>query len=92
LKQTFNLPDWGLHSVGIDYNQYTSNKFIYGMSFEKMPEASWSGTNTKSGQILLIKLSSVNPASVPEIASTMYVTLMSENILEIRDVACSVYE
>ena len=65
------------------------------MSFEKMPEASWSGTNTKTGQILLIKLSSVNGTSgvgVPDIASTMYVTLMSENILEIRDIACSVFE
>ena len=80
LKQTLNLPDWGLHSVGIDYHQYTSNKFIFAMSFEKMPEASWSGTNTKTGQILLIKLSS----GVPVIADTMYVTLMSENILEIR--------
>ena len=65
------------------------------MSFEKVPEASWSGTNTKVGQILLIKLASVNGASVggvPDIASTMYVTLMSENILEIRDIACSVFE
>ena len=92
LKQTLNLPDWGLHSVGVDYHQYTSSKFIFGMSFDKMPEASWSGTNTKTGQILLIKLSSVNPASVPEIASTMLITLMIENILEIRDIACSIYE
>jgi hypothetical protein len=65
------------------------------MSFEKMPEASWSGTNTKTGQILLIKLASVNGASVggvPDIASTMYITLMTENILEVRDVGVSVYE
>ena len=93
LKQTLNLPDWGLHSVGIDYRQYTSNKFIFAMSFEKMPEASWSGTNTKTEQILLIKLAVVNTASIPDdIASTMYITLMTENILEIRDVGCSVYE
>jgi len=95
LKQTLSLPDWGLHSVGVDYHQYTSSKFIFAMSFEKMAEASWSGTNTKSGQILLIKLASVNGASgvgVPDIASTMYITLMSENILEVRDVGCSIFE
>ena len=92
MKQTLNLPDWGLHAVGVDFHQYTSNKFIMGLSFEKVPEASWSGTSTKAGQILLIKLASVNPAIVNEIASTMYVTLMSENILEVRDVACSVFE
>ena len=93
LKQTLNLPDWGLHSVGIDYGQYISNKFIFAMSFEKMPEASWSGTNTKTGQILLIKLNAVNTGAIPnDIASTMYITLMTENILEIRDVGCSIYE
>ena len=93
LKQMLNLPDWGLHSVGIDYKQHTSNKFMFAMSFEKMPEASWTGTNTKTGQILLIKLAAVNTKSIPDdIASTIYITLMCENILEIRDVGCSVYE
>ena len=28
LKQALNLPDWGLHSIGIDYKHYISNKFI----------------------------------------------------------------
>ena len=95
LKQTLNLPDWGLHSVGIDYGQYISNKFIFAMSFEKMPEASWSGTNTKTGQILLVKVNAVNKSSIgiqTDIASTMYITLQTENILEIRDVGVSVFE
>jgi len=93
LKQTLNLPDWGLHSVGIDYRQYTSNKFIFAMSFEKVPESSWSGTNTKTGQILLIKLNAVNTASIPgDIADMMYITLMTENILEVRDVGCSIFD
>ena len=93
LKQTLNLPDWGLHSVGIDYKLYTSNKFIFAMSFETMPEASWSGVNTKTGQILLIKLAAVNTSSISgDIASTMYITLMCENILEIRDIGCSIFE
>ena len=93
LKQTMNLPDWGLHSVGIDFDQYTSNKFIFAMSFEKMPQASWSGTNTMTGQILLIKLSSVNTSVISgDIAQTMFITLQSENILEIRDSAVSVLE
>ena len=58
-----------------------------------MPEASWSGTNTKTGQILLIKLAAVNTSSISgDIASTMFITLMTENILEIRDIGCSVFE
>jgi hypothetical protein len=63
------------------------------MSFEKMPEASWTGTSTNTGQIFRIKLAAVNTASISgDIASTMFITLMTENILEIRDVGCSVYE
>jgi hypothetical protein len=93
LKQTMNLPDWGLHSVGIDFRQFTSNKFIFAMSFEKMPQASWSGTNTMSGQILLIKLNAVNTGTISgDIAQTMFITLQSENILEIRDSAVSIFE
>ena len=101
LKQTLNLPDWGLHSVGIDNKQYRSNKFIFAMSFEKVPEASWTGTNTKTGQILLIKLNAVDTTKdgaagdgsvVGNIADMMYITLQTENILEIRDTACSVYD
>ena len=101
LKQTLNLPDWGLHSVGIDNKQYRSNKFIFAMSFEKVPEASWTGTNTKTGQILLIKLNAVdttkdgaagNGTTVGNIADTMFITLMTENILELRDVGVSIYD
>ena len=95
MKQTLNLHDYSLHSVGIDFDQYTSNKFIFAMSFEKMPQASWSGTNTISGQILLIKfkLNAVNTGTISgDIAQTMYITLQSENILDIRDVGCSILE
>ena len=92
LKQTLNLPDWNLHSVGIDYRQYISNKFIYGMSFEKVPESSWTGTSTKSGQIMLIKCSTDNGSSTATIADQMYITLVSEQILEIRDVGVSVFD
>ena len=71
------------------------------MSFEKVPEASWTGTSTKAGQILLIKLNAVDTTSagaagngiaVGSMADMLYVTLMSENILEIRDTACSIYD
>ena len=93
--------------MGIDYKQYRSNKFIFAMSFEKVPESSWTGTNTKTGQILLIKLNAVNTsplgaagvpgvggaaATVGNIADMMYITLQTENILEIRDSGCSVYD
>ena len=93
LKQTLNLPDEHLHSVGIDFKQYCSNKFIFAMSFEKVPESSWTGTNTKSGQLLIVKCNAVDQGVMPnDIAHLMYITLVSEQVLEVRDIGCSVYD
>jgi len=93
LKQTLNLPDDHLHAIGIDFRQYCTNKFIFGMSFEKVPESSWTGTSTKAGQILIVKCSAVDQGNMPaDIATLMYITLVSEQILEVRDVGCSVYD
>jgi hypothetical protein len=88
-----NLPDEHLHSVGIDFRQYVSNKFIFAMSFEKVPESSWTGTNTKSGQLLIVKVNALDQSIMPtDIAHLMYITLVSEQILEVRDVGVSVYD
>jgi hypothetical protein len=64
------------------------------MSFEKVPESSWTGTNTKAGQLLIVKCNALNPSLMlaNNIADLMYITLVSENILEIRDVGVSVYD
>ena len=93
LKQSLNLPDEHLHSVGIDFRQYCRDKFIFAMSFEKVPESSWTGTNTKSGQLLIIKVNALDQSVMyTDIAHLMYITLVSEQILEVRDVGVSVYD
>ena len=56
------------------------------MSFAKVPESSWSGQSTKSGEILIIKVSNVDSAFAGnDIANQMYIALVSEQILDIRD-------
>ena len=63
------------------------------MSFEKVPESSWTGTSTKARQILILKCFAVDQGNMhPDIATLMYITLVSEQILEVRDVGCSVYD
>ena len=93
LKQTLNIPYYHMHSVGIDYKQYISNKFIFAMDFQKMPEASFTGQSTKGGEQLLVKVNNVDSAFVGnEIANSMFITLASENIMEIRDTAVSIMD
>ena len=63
------------------------------MSFEKVPESSWSGQSTKSGEILIIKVNNVDSAFAGnDIANQMYITLVSEQILELRDIGVSVMD
>ena len=86
-----------MHSVGIDYKQYISNKFIFGISFEKMPESGWTGMSTKSGEHVIVKVSVADSgfqgvAPNADIASQMFITLQCQNILETRDVGVTVME
>ena len=94
LKETLNLPDHHQHAISIKFQHYIRNKFIYGVSFEKIADASWTGVNTKAGQVLMVNAKAVNEAGITQsnIATTMFTLLQAEQILEIRDVGCTVYD
>ena len=63
------------------------------MDFQKMPEASFTGQSTKGGEQLLVKVNNVDSGFVGnEIANSMFITLASENIMEIRDTAVSIMD
>ena len=93
LKQTLNIPNFHMHSIGIDYKQYISNKFIFAVGMEKVPESSFTGLATKSGEIVIVKVSNADSSYFPaNIATQMYITLQCENILEIRSVGVTVFD
>ena len=94
LKKSLNLIEHHQHSIGIQLKHYRQDKFIVGFSFEKIPDAEWSGINTKAGQILMVNVKALNPANLGDtkIADMMYSVLEAQQILEIRDVGISVYD
>jgi hypothetical protein len=94
LKQAMNLPEYHQHSMSIKFRNYINNKFIFGLSFEKVQDADWTGVNTKAGQILMINCKAMSETEITSnnIASTMYTLLQAQQILEIRDVGCTVYD
>ena len=94
LKEAMNLPDYHQHSIAIKFKNYISDKFIYCTDFQKVADASWSGVNTKSGQVLMVNVKALNASAITanDIATTMYTLLQAEQILEIRDVGCTVYD
>jgi hypothetical protein len=92
LKKALNLPEHHQHAIGIRYKNYIKDKFIWCVSFEKIPDAEWSGTNTKAGAILMVNGKAPKMPNTQTIGTTMYAVLEAQQILEIRDVGCTVYD
>ena len=65
--------------------------FVFRMDFEKVPDVAWSGINTKAGQILIVKVQG-GSGITGNIANSMFSTLVTQVVLEIRDVGCNLYD
>jgi hypothetical protein len=94
LKEAMHLPEYHQHAISIKFQNYVRNKFIFCVSFEKIQDAEWSGVNTKAGQVLMVNVKAMNETGTTSanIATTMYTLLQAQQILEVRDVGCTVYD
>ena len=83
LRKALNLPVFHQHSISIDFKQYRDRQFIFGFSFERVPDSSYSRINTRAGQQMLIKIKPAG-ATIPvdDMPDEMFITLLSEQILE----------
>ena len=85
LRKALNLPLFHQHHLSIEYTAYRVDKFIFAMNFEKAPDSSIAGINTKAGQQLLIRVKPIGDMTTANMPDTIYLTLVSEQILSIRD-------
>ena len=58
-----------------------------------MPDNSYTGINTRTGQQMLLRVKPAG-ATIPadEMPDTMYITMLSEQILEIKDLGLKVFD
>ena len=92
LRKALNLPLFHQHHLSIEFNQYKSNKFIFAMNMERVPDSSYSGINTKSGQQLLIRCKPSGSMLTALMPDTIYLTLVSEQILSNRDAGVQILD
>ena len=92
LRKALNLLLFHQHHLSIEFNQYKSNKFIFAMNMERVPDSSYSGINTKSGQQLLIRCKPSGSMLTALMPDTIYITLVSEQILSIRDAGVQILD
>ena len=93
LRKALNLPMFHQHSMNINFKQYRDRQFIFGFSFEKVPDSSYTGINTRAGQQMLLRVKPAG-ATIPanDMPDTMYITMLSEQILEIKDLGLKVFD
>ena len=80
-------------SLSFSYRQYRENKFIIGMSFEKMADVNFTGYNSKMSGITNFKLKGTEGSlPVDEQVQELFVHLISEAVLEIRESGAIIYD
>ena len=91
LRKTMGVQSSSLHSFDVDSHDFRTCKFIWGTDLEKILQASFSGQNTRSGDILNVRFDH-NDSTAANYATSMHIVLHSDNILEIRDSGIAVYD
>ena len=93
LRKALNLPMFHQHSMNINFKQYRDRQFIFAFSFEKVPDSSYTGINTRAGQQMLLRVKPAG-ATIPatEMPDTLYITMLSEQILQIKDLGLKVFD
>ena len=92
LQQAIDTYDQSLRTVAITPNMYASNlamSFIAGFNLCRVPGHFASGVNTRTGDLLVIKCKNLQ-AGMTNIK--VYINILYEGILEIRESGCSFYD
>ena len=79
--------------MNINFKQYRDRQFVFAFSYEKVPDSSYTGINTRAGQQMLLKVKPAG-ATIPagDMPDQLYITMLSEQILEIKDLGLKVYD
>jgi hypothetical protein len=91
LQKALGIHGSAFHSLSITPAQYRNDHFIIGVDTEKILEAGFTGLNTKSGDLMVVRGKGAN-ANLPSWATNIYIILHTDQILEIRDTGCQVFD
>ena len=92
LRRMLNYMNPDQDACSITYEQYATNKFILGITFEKMNEANMTGINSKMGSLMTCKVRPCKTLTENEMIQEVFCHLLSENVLEIRSDSSIVYD
>ena len=92
LTKCLGINNSAFHGVDIIAQEYRSHKFIIGIDTEKILEAGFTGINTKAGDLMVIKVKQASGITQENLCNKMYITLHSDQILNIKDNGIEVFD
>ena len=91
LMKTLGVQASSVHNFDINPIQFRDYKFILATDCERVLNAGFTGINTRAGDLLTVKLK-YNSNDVTRLADRIHIVLHSDQILEIRDSGCQVFD
>jgi hypothetical protein len=91
LSKTLKHQNTKEHGFQIKPDSYYNHEFIIGQNFEKVEGASFSGINTKMGDLMSIRI--YNQSYDNTIApNKIFITMVADQILNVSDIGCQIFD
>ncbi len=86
-----------VHNFDITAVQHRDNKFTLATECDKVLDAGFTGLNTRAGDLMSVSLKykdkgSATGGAYPRLADRIHTVLQRDQILEIRDSGCQVFD
>ena len=91
LKKCLGIQSSPVHSLDISAIEYRHSKFIIGIDTEKNLGSGFTGISTRAGDLMTIKFNHKD-TDPKKYATQVYITLHSDNVLEIRESGVNVFD
>ena len=93
LAKTLGVQSSAVHNFDISAREYRSTKFVLGTDCERVLDAGFTGLNTRAGDLMSIKFKYADKGTDNNrLADRIHIVLHSDQILEIRDSGCQVFD
>ena len=92
LRQATSIYDESTRTLNISAQTYAANGFVIGVPLQNVPGAAFSGQNTRAGDLLSVRCKGLSVDNTINAPGRIYVTMLSEQLIEIREGSASVLD
>ena len=92
LRQATAIHDESIRTLNITPQSYAAQSFVIGVPLQSVAGAAFSGLSTRSGDLLSVRCKNLATDNTINGASRIYVTMISEQLIEIREGSTSVLD